>query len=86
MEKFPGHGLCPDFSGPGRPARSMHIQVLRRISIPRHFQFENRSLVDFQIGNGPHSVLRVRFLAPRIRFYLHKEFRAAGIRFYLHKE
>ena len=25
MEKFPGHGLCPDFSGPGRPARSMHI-------------------------------------------------------------
>ena len=24
--------------------------------------------------------------APRIRFYLHKEFRAAGIRFYLHKE
>ena len=27
MEKFPGHGLCPDFSGPGRPARSMHIPV-----------------------------------------------------------
>ena len=25
MEKFPGHGLCPDLSGPGRPARSMHI-------------------------------------------------------------
>ena len=26
MEKVPGHGLCPDFSGPGRPARSMHIR------------------------------------------------------------
>ena len=25
MEKCPGHGLCPDLSGPGRPARSMHI-------------------------------------------------------------
>ena len=25
MEKFPGYGLCPDLSGPGRPARSMHI-------------------------------------------------------------
>ena len=25
MEKVPGHGLCPDPSGPGRPARSMHI-------------------------------------------------------------
>ena len=25
MEKVPGHGLCPDLSGPGRPARSMHI-------------------------------------------------------------
>ena len=30
MEKFPGHGLCPDFSGPGRPARSMHIPDLDR--------------------------------------------------------
>ena len=25
MDKFPGHGLCPDLSGPGRPARSMRI-------------------------------------------------------------
>ena len=25
MEEVPGHGLCPDLSGPGRPARSMHI-------------------------------------------------------------
>ena len=25
MEKVPGHGLCPDLSGPGRPARSRHI-------------------------------------------------------------
>ena len=24
MEKVPGHGLCPDLSGPGRPARSKH--------------------------------------------------------------
>ena len=50
MEKFPGHGLCPDLSGPGRPARSMHIparrQILGRTLIPRHFLFENRSLVD----------------------------------------
>ena len=28
MEKVPGHGLCPDLSGPGRPARSMHIPDL----------------------------------------------------------
>ena len=28
MEKVPGHGLCPDLSGPGRPSRSMHIPVL----------------------------------------------------------
>ena len=25
MEKVPGHGLCPDLSGPGRPARSRQI-------------------------------------------------------------
>ena len=25
MEKVPGHGLCPDLSGPGRPARSSII-------------------------------------------------------------
>ena len=25
MEKVPGHGICPDLSGPGRPARSMQI-------------------------------------------------------------
>ena len=30
MEKVPGHGLCPDLSGPGRPARSMHIPDLDR--------------------------------------------------------
>ena len=25
MEKVPGHGICPDLSGPGRPARSRQI-------------------------------------------------------------
>ena len=43
MEKVPGHGLCPDLSGPGRPARSMHIpdrrQILGKTSISRHFLF-----------------------------------------------
>ena len=34
MEKFPGHGLCPDFSGPGRPARSMHIPVPVPVPVP----------------------------------------------------
>ena len=51
MEKVPGHGLCPDLRGPGRPARSMHIQDRMpdrgRTSISRHFALENRSLVDF---------------------------------------
>ena len=31
MEKVPGHGLCPDLSGPGRPARSTHIPDRRQI-------------------------------------------------------
>ena len=42
-----------------RPAGPEHAypssgQVLRRILISRHFLFENRSLVDFQIGNEPY--------------------------------
>ena len=65
MEKIPGHGLGPDLSGPGRPARSMHIfdrrQLLRRTSISRHFSLENRSLVDFQMGNEPYIAHGHRF-------------------------
>ena len=44
--------------------------------------FDNRSLVDFPIGNER----KREFHPAEIRFYLHKEFRAAEIRFYLHKE
>ena len=51
MEKVPGHGICPDLSGPGRPARSRQIfdpaTIPGKTSIPRHFLLENRSLVDF---------------------------------------
>ena len=44
--------------------------------------FDNRSLVDFPIGNER----KREFRPAEIRFYLHKEFRAAEIRFSLHKE
>ena len=44
--------------------------------------FDNRSLVDFPIGNER----KREFHPAEIRFYLHKEFRAAGIRLYLHKD
>ena len=47
-----------------------------------HFLFDNRSLVDFPIGNER----KREFHPAEIRFYLHKEFRAAEIRFSLHKE
>ena len=31
MEKVPGHGQCPDLSGPGRPAQSMQIPAPSQI-------------------------------------------------------
>ena len=44
--------------------------------------FDNRSLVDFPIGNER----KREFHPAEIRFYLHKECRAAEIWFYLHKD
>ena len=45
-------------AGPaGRPGACIfqfQYQFLDKTSVPRHFLFENRSLVDFQIGNEGH--------------------------------
>ena len=56
--------------------------TLDRFGSRGNFQFENRSLVDFQIRNQRNQ----EFRAAEIRFQLHKEFCAAEIRFSLHKE
>ena len=54
-----GNGFCVGSrAGPaGRPGAcrsQVRFQFLYRISISRPFLFENRSLVDFQIGNEGH--------------------------------
>ena len=56
--------------------------ILDRFGSRGNFQFENRSLVDFQIRNQRNR----EFRAAEIRFQLHKEFCAAEIRFSLHKD
>ena len=58
MEKFPAMAYARTSAGPaGRPGAcrsQVRFQFLYRISISRPFLFENRSLVDFQIGNEGH--------------------------------
>ena len=60
MEKVPGHGVGTAEEMPGRPAHRPIIPGSIPASVPLHFSFENRSLVDVNEGNGPMVAILVK--------------------------